>query len=35
MCLTETQHRHVKVDIEDNIEHIHSHRDGKDGEGGG
>lgn len=35
MCITETQHKYLKVNISDNISHVHSHRDKDDRKGGG
>ena len=35
MCLTETQHKYIKVNISNNITEIHSHRDKSDRKGGG
>lgn len=35
LCITETQHKVVKVNVANNLEHIHSYREKEDREGGG
>ena len=35
MCVTEAQHKYLRVNITNNIERIHSHRDVKDRKDGG
>lgn len=35
MCLTETQHKYLRVNIHNTSDHVHSHRNEKDKKGGG